>query len=69
MRKRSRTSVVRPELPDAKLVRYVQKGVPAHAAERLVVSRDIAEFFERAVAAGASYEGVANSSSASSPAW
>ena len=49
-----------PELPDAKLVRYVQKGVPAHAAERLVVSRDIAEFFERAVAAGASYEGVAN---------
>jgi len=49
-----------PELPEAKLARYVEKGVPAHAAERLVASPDIAQFFERAVAAGASYEGVAN---------
>ncbi len=49
-----------PELPQAKRARYIEKGVPAHAAERLVASRDIAEFYERAVAAGAAYEGVAN---------
>jgi aspartyl-tRNA(Asn)/glutamyl-tRNA(Gln) amidotransferase subunit B len=49
-----------PELPQAKLARYIEKGVPAHAAERLVASRDIAEFFERAVAHGAAYDGVAN---------
>ena len=49
-----------PELPQAKLARYVEKGVPAHAAERLVASPDIAQFFEQAVAAGAAYEGVAN---------
>jgi aspartyl-tRNA(Asn)/glutamyl-tRNA(Gln) amidotransferase subunit B len=49
-----------PELPQAKLARYLEKGVPTHAAERLVASRDIAEFFERAVAHGAAYDGVAN---------
>ena len=49
-----------PELPEARRARYTEKGVPAHVAERLVASRDIADFFERAVAGGAAYEGVAN---------
>ena len=49
-----------PELPDAKRARYMEKGLAVHVAERLVASRDIAEFFERAVAGGAGYEGVAN---------
>ena len=49
-----------PELPEARRARYIEKGVAAHVAERLVATRDIAEFFERAVAAGAAYEGVAN---------
>jgi aspartyl-tRNA(Asn)/glutamyl-tRNA(Gln) amidotransferase subunit B len=49
-----------PELPEAKRARYVDKGVPARAAELLVASRDCAEFFESAVAAGAAYEAAAN---------
>jgi aspartyl-tRNA(Asn)/glutamyl-tRNA(Gln) amidotransferase subunit B len=49
-----------PELPDAKRQRYVEKGVPAHAASLLVASRDRAEFFEQAVASGAAYDAVAN---------
>jgi len=49
-----------PELPEAKRQRYVEKGVPAHAAALLVASRDRAEFFEQAVAGGAAYETVAN---------
>jgi aspartyl-tRNA(Asn)/glutamyl-tRNA(Gln) amidotransferase subunit B len=49
-----------PELPEAKRQRYVEKGVPAHAAALLVASRDRAEFFEKAVAGGAAYEPVAH---------
>ena len=49
-----------PELPEAKRQRYVEKGVPAHAAALLVGSRDRAEFFEKAVAGGAAYDAVAN---------
>jgi aspartyl-tRNA(Asn)/glutamyl-tRNA(Gln) amidotransferase subunit B len=49
-----------PELPEAKRQRYVEKGVPAHAASLLVASRDRAEFFESAVAGGAAYDAVAN---------
>ncbi len=49
-----------PELPEAKRQRYVEKGVPAHAAVLLVGSRDRAEFFEKAVAGGAAYDAVAN---------
>ena len=36
-----------PELPEAKRQRYVDNGVPAHAAGLLVGSRDRAEFFEQ----------------------
>jgi aspartyl-tRNA(Asn)/glutamyl-tRNA(Gln) amidotransferase subunit B len=49
-----------PELPDAKRRRYLDKGVPAHAAALLVASRDRAEFFERAVGAGGAYGATAN---------
>ena len=49
-----------PELPEAKRQRYMEKGVPAPAATLLVGSRDRAEFFEKAVAGGASYDAVAN---------
>jgi aspartyl-tRNA(Asn)/glutamyl-tRNA(Gln) amidotransferase subunit B len=49
-----------PELPDAKRRRYMENGVPAHAAGLLVASRDRAEFFEQAVSTGAPCEGVAN---------
>jgi aspartyl-tRNA(Asn)/glutamyl-tRNA(Gln) amidotransferase subunit B len=49
-----------PELPDAKRERYIAQGVPAHTAALLVASRDRAEFFEQAVATGASPAGVAN---------
>jgi aspartyl-tRNA(Asn)/glutamyl-tRNA(Gln) amidotransferase subunit B len=38
----------------------MEKGVPAAAATLLVASRDRAEFFEHAVAGGASHEAVAN---------
>ena len=40
-----------PELPEAKRARYVEKGVPAQAADLLVASRDRAEFFEQSIAA------------------
>jgi aspartyl-tRNA(Asn)/glutamyl-tRNA(Gln) amidotransferase subunit B len=49
-----------PELPDTKRRRYMEKGVPAHAAGLLVASRDRAEFFEKAVSTGAPHEAVAN---------
>jgi aspartyl-tRNA(Asn)/glutamyl-tRNA(Gln) amidotransferase subunit B len=49
-----------PELPEAKRARYLERGVPAHAAELLVATRDSAEFFEAAVAAGAAHEASAN---------
>ncbi len=49
-----------PELPEAKRQRYVEKGVPAHAADLLVGSRDRAEFFEKAIAGSAAYGAVAN---------
>jgi aspartyl-tRNA(Asn)/glutamyl-tRNA(Gln) amidotransferase subunit B len=40
-----------PELPEAKRARYVERGVPAQAADLLVASRDRAEFFEQSIAA------------------
>ena len=49
-----------PELPEARKARYVDQGVPAHAAELLVASRDSAEFFDAALAAGAACEATAN---------
>jgi aspartyl-tRNA(Asn)/glutamyl-tRNA(Gln) amidotransferase subunit B len=49
-----------PELPEAKRARFVEKGVPTHAAELLVASRESAEFFERVIAAGGAYEASAN---------
>jgi aspartyl-tRNA(Asn)/glutamyl-tRNA(Gln) amidotransferase subunit B len=49
-----------PELPEGRRQRYVEQGVPAHAAALLVASRDRAEFFEKAVAGGAAYEAVAH---------
>jgi aspartyl-tRNA(Asn)/glutamyl-tRNA(Gln) amidotransferase subunit B len=49
-----------PELPEAKRMRYVEKGVPAAAAALLVASRDRAEFFEKAVEAGGAYDATAN---------
>jgi aspartyl-tRNA(Asn)/glutamyl-tRNA(Gln) amidotransferase subunit B len=49
-----------PELPEAKRARYVERGIPAHAAELLVASRDSAEFFDAAVGTGAGHEATAN---------
>jgi aspartyl-tRNA(Asn)/glutamyl-tRNA(Gln) amidotransferase subunit B len=49
-----------PELPDVKRARYVERGVAAQAAELLVASRDSAEFYERALAAGGASEAIAN---------
>jgi aspartyl-tRNA(Asn)/glutamyl-tRNA(Gln) amidotransferase subunit B len=49
-----------PELPEAKRARYIEKGVPAQAADLLVASRDCAQFFESAVSAGAAYDAIAN---------
>ena len=49
-----------PELPEAKRARYIEKGVPAQAADLLVASRDCAEFFESAISAGAAYDTTAN---------
>ncbi|HTG97372.1 MAG TPA: Asp-tRNA(Asn)/Glu-tRNA(Gln) amidotransferase subunit GatB [Burkholderiales bacterium] len=56
----NRIRISMPELPEAKRARYMEKGVPAAAATLLVASRDRAEFFEHAVAGGASHEAVAN---------
>jgi aspartyl-tRNA(Asn)/glutamyl-tRNA(Gln) amidotransferase subunit B len=49
-----------PELPDVKRARYVEMGVAAQAAELLVASRESAEFYERALAAGGASEAIAN---------
>jgi aspartyl-tRNA(Asn)/glutamyl-tRNA(Gln) amidotransferase subunit B len=49
-----------PELPDVKRARYVEMGIAAQAAELLVASRDSAEFYERALAAGGASEAIAN---------
>jgi|tagenome__1003787_1003787.scaffolds.fasta_scaffold20853876_1 aspartyl-tRNA(Asn)/glutamyl-tRNA(Gln) amidotransferase subunit B len=49
-----------PELPEAKRKRYVENGVPAHAAALLTASRDRAEFFENVVSLGADYAASAN---------
>ena len=49
-----------PELPEAKRARYVDMGVGAQAAELLVASRESADFFERALAAGGAAEAIAH---------
>ena len=49
-----------PELPEAKRARYVAMGVGAQAAELLVASRESADFFERALAAGGAAEAIAH---------
>jgi aspartyl-tRNA(Asn)/glutamyl-tRNA(Gln) amidotransferase subunit B len=49
-----------PELPEAKRSRYLEMGVAAHAADLLVASRDSADFFERALAAGGEGDAIAN---------
>ena len=43
-----------PELPDARKKRYVEElGLPAYDAEVLTVTKEMADFFEATVAAGA----------------
>jgi aspartyl-tRNA(Asn)/glutamyl-tRNA(Gln) amidotransferase subunit B len=49
-----------PELPDAKRVRYLEMGVASHTADLLVASRESADFFERALAAGGASDATAN---------
>ena len=50
-----------PELPDAKRSRLVaEHGLSQYDAALLVASRDLADFFERTVALGASAKGAAN---------
>ncbi|HEU4351895.1 MAG TPA: Asp-tRNA(Asn)/Glu-tRNA(Gln) amidotransferase subunit GatB [Burkholderiales bacterium] len=49
-----------PELPDVKRARYIELGVPAQAAELMVASRDSAEFYESALAAGGASQAIAN---------
>ncbi|MCI2254999.1 Asp-tRNA(Asn)/Glu-tRNA(Gln) amidotransferase subunit GatB [Domibacillus sp. PGB-M46] len=51
-KERVRASI--PELPDARKKRYMEElGLPAHDAKILTMSKDIADFFEATVAAGA----------------
>ncbi|MBI2880147.1 MAG: Asp-tRNA(Asn)/Glu-tRNA(Gln) amidotransferase subunit GatB [Candidatus Tectomicrobia bacterium] len=50
-----------PELPDAKGRRFVaQYGIPAYNAKVLTTSRDLADYYERAVRAGGSPKVVSN---------
>ncbi|HEV2430007.1 MAG TPA: Asp-tRNA(Asn)/Glu-tRNA(Gln) amidotransferase subunit GatB [Burkholderiales bacterium] len=49
-----------PELPDVKRARYAEMGVAAQAAELLVASRESAECYDRALAAGGTSEAIAN---------
>ena len=49
-----------PELPRARRARLVATGVPPADAETLVSARDLADYFERVVAAGATPRAAAN---------
>jgi aspartyl-tRNA(Asn)/glutamyl-tRNA(Gln) amidotransferase subunit B len=55
------TRLALPELPDAKRCRYqADLGLPAYDAEVLTASRELAEYFEACLAAGAQAKGAAN---------
>lgn len=50
-----------PELPDARQARYVQEyGLPSYDAGVLTASKDVSDFFQKAVAAGADAKLVSN---------